>query len=173
MHWIYESVKLLTNVFETYKDAFPQVPKKEMFSPGFSTLLSHLVWTAFFSTGPSEMALAMPVDWFPFLTSGLLLKHNLMVQQLESPCSSTYLKKATTQPSGPAASFSLAQPDVRFPQPLNNLRRRQRPSSSTTGSPITMRSIGIFPCMHNWFPGWKQCPSLSCLTWAWRAQITL
>ena len=47
-HSAYESVQLLTNAFETYKDVFPQLPKRHMLAPSFSTLLSHAVWTAFF-----------------------------------------------------------------------------------------------------------------------------
>ena len=48
MHSIWESLQLLTNVFATYKAPFPKQPKRPTMSPGFATLLSHAVWTAFF-----------------------------------------------------------------------------------------------------------------------------
>ena len=48
MHSIWASAQLLSKTFESYKDAFPQVPKTEIFSPTCSTLLVHSVWIAFF-----------------------------------------------------------------------------------------------------------------------------
>ena len=48
MHSISKSVHLVTKIFQSYKDAFPQMPKREVFSPGFSILLTHAVWMAFF-----------------------------------------------------------------------------------------------------------------------------
>ena len=47
-HSIWESVRLLAKTFESDKNAFPQMPKREVFSPGFSILMLHAVWTAFF-----------------------------------------------------------------------------------------------------------------------------
>ena len=48
MHAIYESVQVLSKAFEDHKDVFPQVPKRNFGSRGFSTLLVHSIWTAFF-----------------------------------------------------------------------------------------------------------------------------
>ena len=48
MRAISESVQVLSKAFEDHKDAFPQVPKRNFGSLGFSTLLAHSTWTAFF-----------------------------------------------------------------------------------------------------------------------------
>ena len=48
MHAISESVQVLSKAFEDHKEAFPQVPKRVFGSLGFSTLLVHFIWTAFF-----------------------------------------------------------------------------------------------------------------------------
>ena len=45
---IHESVMVLQQMFNEHKHAFPEAPKRHFGSPGYSTLLLHSVWTAFF-----------------------------------------------------------------------------------------------------------------------------
>ena len=45
---IRDSVLGLQQMLNEHKDAFPQAPKRHFGSPGYSTLLFHSVWTAFF-----------------------------------------------------------------------------------------------------------------------------
>ena len=45
---IHESVIVLQQVFSEHRHAFPEAPKRHFGSPGYSTLLLHSVWTAFF-----------------------------------------------------------------------------------------------------------------------------
>ena len=48
MNAIHESVLVLQKVCSDHKEAFPEAPKRQFGSPGYSTLLLHLIWTAFF-----------------------------------------------------------------------------------------------------------------------------
>ena len=45
---IHDSVIVLQQMFNEHKHAFPEAPKRHFGSPGYSTLLLHSVWTAFF-----------------------------------------------------------------------------------------------------------------------------
>ena len=49
MNAIYESVQVLSKAYNEHKEALPQVPKRQFGCPGYSTLLSHSVWTAFYT----------------------------------------------------------------------------------------------------------------------------
>ena len=48
MSAIHESVLVLQKVYSNHIEAFPQAPKRQFRSPGYSTLLLHSIWTAFF-----------------------------------------------------------------------------------------------------------------------------
>ena len=48
MNGIHESVLVLQKVYSDHKEAFLQAPKRQFASPGYSTLLLHSIWTAFF-----------------------------------------------------------------------------------------------------------------------------
>ena len=48
MNAIHESVLVLQKVYSDHKEAFPQVPKRSFGSLGYSTLLLHSIWAAFF-----------------------------------------------------------------------------------------------------------------------------
>ena len=45
---IYESAQVLKKAYSDHKEAFPQVPKRHFGCPGYSTLLLHSIWTAFY-----------------------------------------------------------------------------------------------------------------------------
>ena len=45
---IHESVLVLQQTFSAHRLSFPEAPKRHFGSPGYSTLLLHSVWTAFF-----------------------------------------------------------------------------------------------------------------------------
>ena len=45
---IHESVLVLKHTFDEHRQLFPDVAKRRFGSPGYSTLLLHSVWTAFF-----------------------------------------------------------------------------------------------------------------------------
>ena len=45
---IHDSIIVLQHMFNEHKHAFPEAPKRHFGSPGYSTLLLHSVWTAFF-----------------------------------------------------------------------------------------------------------------------------
>ena len=45
---IHESVLVLKHTFDEHRLAFPEVPKRQFGSPGYSSLLLHSVWTSFF-----------------------------------------------------------------------------------------------------------------------------
>ena len=48
MNAIHESVLVLQKIYNDHKEAFPQVPKRHFGCPGYSALLLHSIWTAFF-----------------------------------------------------------------------------------------------------------------------------
>ena len=45
---IHESVLVLKHTFDEHRQLFPDVPKRRLGTPGYSTLLLHSVWTSFF-----------------------------------------------------------------------------------------------------------------------------